>query len=57
MKMTDCQAHFSVRVCPNGIKKLSICGKLLVVLDSESDIHFFDIVRKEADSESENVEL
>ncbi len=57
MKMTDCQTHFSVRVCPNGIKKLSICGKLLVVLDSESNIHFFDIVRKEAESESEDVEL
>jgi hypothetical protein len=37
-----------VRVCENGIKEMRVIGKLLFLLDSESNIHIFDVQRKDA---------
>ena len=34
MKMVDKEVRFSSKICENGIKKLAICGKLLIVLDT-----------------------
>lgn len=34
LKMIDSRIHFSMKICENGIKKLIICGKVLIVMDS-----------------------
>lgn len=55
--MVDVQIHFSTKICEYGIKKFIICNKLMAVLDSESNIHLFDIVRKESDSEISEIDI
>ena len=47
IKMVDVQTHFSTKIVEAGIKKLMVCGKVMMVLDTESNIHIFDVVRKE----------
>lgn len=52
--MIDIKVHFATKVIQSGIKKIIVCGKILVVFDTESNIHLFDIIRKEdVDEESD----
>ena len=46
--MVDAQIHFSTKIIPDaGIKKLMVFGKMMIVLDTESNLHIFDIIRNE----------
>jgi hypothetical protein len=49
--MMDLQTHFSAKICDAGIKKIMVCGKIAIIMDTESNIHIFDILRNESGSE------
>lgn len=55
--MVEFNVKYSVRVCENGIKEMRVIGKLMFILDSESNIHIFDIIRKDALEHMKTVEL
>ncbi len=57
LKVIEKEIHFSKKLFDGGIKKLSVCGKMLIVLDTESNIHFFDIVRKEANHNAKEINV
>lgn len=57
LQVIDKEVHFSIKLIESGIKKLSICGKMMIVLDTESNIHFFDIVRKEGNHTSKEINV
>jgi len=57
LRVIEKEIHFSKKLIDGGIKKLSICGKMLIVLDTESNIHFFDIVRKESNHSSKEINV
>jgi hypothetical protein len=33
-------------VIENGIKEMKVCGKLLFIFDTESNIHIYDVIRQ-----------
>lgn len=47
MKMMDYQIHFATKICEAGIKKAIVSGKMLIVLDTQGNIHIFDIIKKD----------
>ena len=57
LRVIEKEIHFLKKLIDGGIKKLSICGKMLIVLDTESNIHFFDIVRKEGNHSSKEINV
>ena len=46
--MVEFNVKYSFNLCENGIKDLRVGGKLLFILDTESNLHIYDIVRKDA---------
>ena len=48
LKMVKFNIKYSFPLCENGIKDLRVGGKLLFILDTESNLHIYDIVRKDA---------
>lgn len=57
IRMVEFNVKYSVRACENGIKELRVIGKLLFILDSESNIHIFDVQRKDALEHMKTVEV
>ena len=55
--MVEHHIKYAVKVCENGIKELRIAGRLLFLLDTESNIHIYDILRKDALEHLKTVEL
>lgn len=55
LKMMDYQIHFATKICEAGIKKAIVTGKMMIVLDTEGNIHLFDIIKKDAKKEEGEV--
>lgn len=57
IRLIDIPIKLSKRVIESGIKDMRVCGKLLLIMDTESNIHIFDIIRKGSKQEEHEMEV